>query len=731
MEKERKYEDYVLYVEDLSLEYTVSGKSVKALNNLNFGIRKNESVGIVGESGCGKSTLAMAISHILPLNSVVTSGKIYFQGEVVVDEDMGAHFSLQPNSKSKKVEAQLSKIRWQGISIVFQGALDSLNPLFTVGQQLDDIFIHKEKLQPKEARGKSKKIISTMGLDDWVIDAFPHQLSGGMKQRVIIAMAITLHPVLILADEPTTSLDVITQYRIIEELQKLRDQYEMSIINISHDISLVSHLSDRIMVMYAGRIVEKVPENSFANVQHPYTRLLINSIPSLAGKRKELESIGGSPPSLIEKITGCTFYERCKYAIDACKEEGSANLVEVRKDHMVGCSVLPFKNELTGGRKNREDEAKDQNDNFAGQGKEIVQFNNVTREFAKKTGLRVKNIGAKSRVSKVIAVNNVTFSMREGDSVALVGETGSGKTTISRILGLLDVPTKGELIIDGERVNYLKKKWDAKYRQLIQTIFQDPFQSINPRHSVYQIVSEPLRVHKVYNTESEIEKAVTQELAMVELTPPDDYKGKYPHQLSGGQRQRVAIARNLIMRPKVVIADEPISMLDVSMRAGILNLLRDRQKNSGATLFYITHDIASARYVSNKIMVMYKGNIVESGDTEEVMKNPSHPYTIALILASLGIEGKLESVLGPNIFGEIQETARGCIFANRCPLARDKCKKEDPAQLKLSENHQAKCHFSKDLFENVVEGGKIVSEVEARKNFQETLKKVEVSIGKK
>lgn len=721
-------EDHVLKIEDLTLEYTVSGKSVKALNHINLNIAPHESVGIVGESGCGKSTLAMAISHILPLNTRVKSGKIVFRGEVISDENLGASFSLRQDSKSKKVESALKHVRWKGISIVFQGALDSLNPLFTIGQQIDDIFIYKEKKTRENARKESKRILNSLGLDDWVLDAFPHQLSGGMKQRVIIAMAMTLHPVLIIADEPTTSLDVITQYKIIEELQKLRTDYKMSIINISHDISLVSHLSDRIMVMYAGRIVEKIPENSFARAEHPYTRMLADSIPSLAGKSTRLESIRGSPPSLVGEIKGCPFYERCDYAEESiCTAPDAERLRETKRKHEVACSVLPF----DGAEKKKKAEKPQVTveNKYVDRNRDVVvTFENVTREFEKRTGLRAKSLGARAKAEKIIAVNNVSFSLREGESLALVGETGSGKTTMSKIMGLLDQPTSGSISIKGERIAYGKKEDHKRFRKIVQTIFQDPFQSINPRHSVYQIVSEPMRVHEIYSREEDVDKEVSRALTTVELTPPEDYKNKFPHQLSGGQRQRVAMARSLILNPKIIIADEPISMLDVSMRAGILNLLKEMQSGNNVTLFYITHDIASARYVSNSIMVMYKGHIVESGETEQVITRPSHPYTIALILSSLGIEGKLETVLGPNIFSEMQEISSGCIFSNRCPLARPKCSSEEPVLSDMGDGHMAKCHYSSELLEHNRGNSDIVEETEAREIFSNTLKSVEQKI---
>ncbi len=687
--------NYVLYVEDLSMNYTVSGKKVRALRNVTFGLKEHESVGIVGESGCGKSTLAMAISHVLPQNTEIVGGRIYFKGEVIADAGMGGHFSLRPDRKQNKVEKKLTHVRWGGISIVFQGALDSLNPLHTIKEQIGDIFVHKKKMTRDEAKIETLELLNSMGLDDWVIDAYPHQLSGGMKQRVVIAMAMTLKPSLIIADEPTTSLDVITEYRIIEELQKLREKYRISIVNISHDISLVSHLSDRIMVMYAGKLVEKIPTNKFDNVQHPYTSLLINSMPSLVRTGRKVVSIKGAPPSLVDEISGCAFAERCNYVQQTCRDEGADKEQSLDKGRIVRCAVLPFrsKKDIRG---ELEQERLVSIQNLGRH--EVLSVTDLRKVFKKRAGIRTKALFGDDESDFLVAVDNVNFSMFAGESVSLVGETGSGKTTISRIIGLLDNPTSGKVTVGDEEVNFDDAKEIRSHRKTIQTIFQDPFQSINPRHSVFNIVSEPLIVNRLESDQAVMLQKVKDALTTVGLTPSEDYIKKYPHQLSGGQRQRVAIARSLILEPEIIIADEPISMLDVSLRAGVLNLLRDMQKERNVALFYITHDIASARYVSNRIMVLYRGQIVEMGDSEEVIKNSSHPYTIALVLASIGVEGDLGGVLGERIFAD-QSTASttGCRFSNRCPIAKDRCREEEPPLREVVNGHFSRCHYGAEI----------------------------------
>ncbi|MEM3191396.1 MAG: ABC transporter ATP-binding protein [Candidatus Micrarchaeaceae archaeon] len=679
----------VLSVENLSIEYTLGSRRVFALSNVSLSLEENESIGIVGESGCGKSTLAMAICHILPQNAQVTSGRIIFKGQVIADKEMGASFSIRYNAREKKIENQLKFVRWKGISVVFQGALDSLNPLHTVGTQLSDIFIYKENLSPEESKKRSLELLKAMGLDEWVYDVYPHQLSGGMKQRVIIAMALSLRPSLIIADEPTTSLDVITQYKIIEELMNLRKTFGISLINISHDISLVSRLSDSIAVMYAGRIVEKIPSNDIAKGKHPYTRLLSNSIPKIDSELYEISSIRGAPPMLTQRIEGCPFFDRCDRGMEECKLPGSNELREIEEGHEVACihpfsEDLPLKKTLTiiQNRKVTGDDV-------------IVRTRELTKTFEKQSGLReITHKGSNT----IVAVNGVELEVKRGEIVALVGETGSGKTTLSRMIGLLEIPTSGTISVLNKTVDFKDKNGIKILRKSIQTIFQDPFQSINPRFSVYDAVAEPLIINRKNLSNEERDKLVIRALEQAELTPVEEYLDKYPHQLSGGQRQRVSIARALVMNPTLLIADEPISMLDVSLRAGILNLLKKLRDQLGISILYITHDIGSARYISDKIYVMYKGKIVEYGLSNEVITDSSHPYTMALILASIGIEGKVSDVLGERIFNiEDVENIKGCNFSPRCKFAQDLCRIQDPIFVHVSPTHSSRCHFAEKI----------------------------------
>ena len=708
------YEDYVLYVDDLSIEYTLGKTRIFAVNHVTFGIRANESIGIVGESGCGKSTLAMAIAHILPPNARVTSGKVYFRGQVVVSAEMGASYSIRYNKKERKIENQLSIVRWKGISVIFQGALDSLNPVHKVGTQLSDIFIYRESMNREDAEARSRQLLAAVGLDDWVYGMYPHQLSGGMKQRVVIAMAISLNPALIMADEPTTSLDVITQYRIMEELLRLRKAFGVALVSISHDIALISRLSDRLMVMYAGILVEKLPSNTFDVAQHPYTHLLVNSIPKIEEDIAEVLPIRGSPPRLISPNAGCPFFERCDYAVMSCRDESAAVLRQTQPYHEVACAVLPVFPPAVG--KAQKLRKREVSGSISPNQAVVLEASNLTRIFEKRTGIREIAAGGSN---KIVAVSKVDLKVRSGETVALVGETGSGKTTLSRMLGLLDVPTYGQVKIMGRPINLKKKKEITAFRKIVQTIFQDPFQSINPRFPIASTVAEPLTVNKqssatrtssntgvfqqqgfgsVLSHAENRETMVVKALQEVELTPPEDYIEKYPHQLSGGQRQRVSIARGLIVDPKILIADEPISMLDVSLRAGILNLLRKLKHDFGISVLYITHDVASARYLSDRIYVMYKGEIVETGETEDLIRKSAHPYTIALLLASIGIEGSISEKLGERIFSQSETSDNnGCLFAPRCQFAQDICSAEKPELLQISESHSSRCHFAQDI----------------------------------
>ncbi len=706
------YEEYVLYVDDLSIEYTIGSARIYAVSHVTFGVRENESIGVVGESGCGKSTLAMAIAHILPPNAKVTSGRILFKGQVIVDSKMGASYSIRYNAKERKIEDQLKVIRWKGISMVFQGALDSLNPVHTVGTQISDIFIYKEGLQKEEAEKRSIRLLGVVGLEDWVYSVYPHQLSGGMKQRVIIAMAISLTPSLVIADEPTTSLDVITQYRIIEELSKLRKSNGVALLNISHDMPLISRLSDRLMVMYAGIMVEKLPSNDFLAGKHPYTHLLVNSIPRLEEDISEILPIKGAPPRLRDPISGCPFYDRCNFGVDKCREEGATDLVEISKNHYVACVVLP----IFGGEVKDEEKTEEVIAKTGAIPTPVLEAVNLSKVFQKKSGLREIS---KSGSNEIVAVDAVDLNVSEREIVALVGETGSGKTTLSRLLGLLEYPTSGEVRLNGSVVVMKERSRIKGLRKVVQTIFQDPFQSVNPRFSVYDAVAEPLSTNKsIAGTEdvrgegSEEEMKSSEErsaqrirddlvktaLDSAELVPFEDFKDKYPHQLSGGQRQRLCIARGLILNPKILIADEPISMLDVSLRAGVLNLLKKLRKEKGISILYITHDIASARYLSDRIYVMYRGEIVESGNTEDLIKKSSHPYTIVLMLASIGVEGSIYEELGEKIFVQSEETkVNGCKFSDRCQFVKEVCTAKRPELTEVDSNHFARCHFAREI----------------------------------
>ena len=696
-------DDCILSVDGLSVEYTLGGTRIAAVRDVSLRLRKGESIGIVGESGCGKSTLAFAITHLLPPNANITSGSVSFDGKVIVDTESGASFSLRKTRKVMAEERKLSTVRWSGISMIFQGALDSLNPLFKVGEQIDDIFVYRRQMEREAARTETLALLESVGLDPWVADMFPHQLSGGMKQRVIIAMAMSLHPLLVIADEPTTSLDVLTQHRIVGEIRKLQQKGETALINISHDISLISSLSERILVMYAGRVVEALPTNRFDDAQHPYTRLLVDSIPTIDKELRYIRPIRGYPPSLAQAFQGCPFLERCDFATDACREDSAVQLVETAPGHRVACPVLPFsRGGTTAGSMPSEEALLGKSAAKPSPEEIVIAARGLSRRYLKKTGIRESTRG---KDAAVVAVDGIDIQLKSGESLAIVGETGSGKSTLSRVLAMLEPGSEGEVLVMGTAVDATRRRSVAPFRAVVQVVFQDPYQSLNPRHSVFEIISEPLQVNHVTRDKGEMAALANEALLKVGLTPPEDYLPKYPHQLRGGQRQRVSIARALVLHPKVLITDEPISMLDVSLRAGILNLLRQLKVQDGVSLLYITHDIGSARYVSDRIAVMYRGKIVEEGWTEDVIAQPSHPYTLALLLSSTGIEGDPVEVLGERIFEQAEKPPEaGCRFAPRCPFARARCFNEVPAFAAVGEGHQSLCHFAADVFGRVAAG---------------------------
>lgn len=719
----------ILEIENYGVNFRTSEGSIKALQDVNLKLMDGEILGIIGESGSGKSTLALSLIGLLPENAS-TEGSIRYQGE-----EISYSMAASGNKEKKKVsmkqkrmlDQRLTEIRWKNISMVFQGAMNSFNPVYTIRRQISEVFHIHTSLREEEVNRKIEETSKIAGFNTKFLDSYPHELSGGMKQRAVIAMALALDPKIVIADEPTTGLDVITQAKIIKELKALREKGIIrSLVIISHDVGVVSQLADHVVVLYAGRVMEYGrPEVIFRNPSNPYSKALIESYPSIHSVKKTIYGIPGSVPDLLNPPNGCYFSNRCSLARDQCDKETPAQ-VQLEKDHT---SLCHFAEEFS---KIKEDGIlSDEVDYVAESDKTelekhppLLKSVDLCKYFDLSKSVSGKLFSG-SQKTVVHAVDKVSLDLPRKKIIAVVGESGSGKTTLGRTLILSGRPTSGQIMFAGdnsggeelENVSRLmeKDKRFGNYRKRAQLIFQDPYDSLNPKMSIFDIVAEPIYVQKLTNDFGRIEEMVRDALETANLKPAVNYLNRYPHELSGGERQRVSIARSLILRPDFLVADEPISMLDVSIRANIMNLLLQLKSDFGMTIMYISHDIASARYVSDDIVVMYLGVVVEYGPSEEIIRNPSHPYTKALIQAvptpdpawlsgELHIVGEIGNAINPK---------QGCRFYDRCLFHRDICLEEEPPR-RESNGRFYVCHFEeKDLtpenmtvLESPVEEGK-------------------------
>jgi peptide/nickel transport system ATP-binding protein len=599
----------LLDVRQLTVQYPTRHGAVRAVDGVSFTLEHGQVLGLVGESGCGKTTTALALMGLLPEDARV-SGAVRFDARDLV--------RLPPED--------LRRVRWREISMVFQGAMNALNPVYTVEEQIvEAILTHEPHLRERQARARVAELFEAVGLPPARGEHYPHQYSGGMKQRAVIAMALANSPRLVIADEPTTALDVIVQDRILRELRRIRQERHLSMLYISHDMAVIAEMADVVAVMYAGRIVESGPTaDIFARPVHPYTAALMASSPSLRGPRRRLVALGGAPPDLEHAPEACPFHPRCPRATDVCAEQDPP--LELHRDGLTAACWHPLPR----------DHAIDTLEETAGivaedskadvEAPPVLVGAGVSKEFGvgRTLLLRARSV--------VRAVDDVSFEVRRGEAFGLVGESGSGKTTLGRMLVGLETPTRGRLRLQLNGMSADVGAVDRRQlRRTVQMIFQDPYESLNPRMTIGDIVAEPLDVLRL-GTRSERHDRVASILGHVGLAP-STFVPRYPHELSGGQRQRVAIARAMIVEPRLVVADEPTSMLDVSVRTGIMQLLLRFKRENGVSYLYITHDLAVARYVCERIAVMRRGRLVELGPTDAVLEHPLHRYTRALIAA--------------------------------------------------------------------------------------------------
>ncbi len=570
-----------LAIKNLSVEFHTSEGVIRAVKNVSFSVPAGKTVGIVGESGSGKSVTSLTIMRLVPC----PPGKIT-QGEIWYYEDDEKVNLLEIPEKT------MQQYRGNKISMIFQEPMTSLNPVFTCGSQVMEVLLRHKNMTKKEAKERVIELFKEVELPrpEKIFDAYPHQISGGQKQRVMIAMAMACDPKILIADEPTTALDVTVQKTILELMQSLQSRHQMSIIFITHDLGVIAEMADYVVVMYKGEIMEQKPvKELFENPEHPYTRSLLACRPPMDRRLYRLPTI-------------TTFMER--------DEEGNIKDKNITVEEALKAQEVPL-------------------EKYYERQKQLQQQTPILRVEHLKTYFPIKS-GLFGRVeSYVRAVDDVSFVVYPGETLGLVGESGCGKTTLGRTIIRLLTPTEGHIYFEGQDIAYLPPTSLRPFRRKMQIIFQDPYGSLNPRMTVGEAIMEPMKVHNLYSNDKERKEKVIELLEKVSLHPDHFYR--YPHEFSGGQRQRICIARALAVNPRFIICDESVSALDVSVQAQVLNLLLDLQEEFQLTYIFISHDLSVVKFMSDRMLVMRNGKIVESGLTEEIYRNPQAEYTKKLI----------------------------------------------------------------------------------------------------
>ena len=670
--------DLILEVRDLKTSIFQSRSVVQAVDGVSFSVAAGETLGIVGESGCGKTMTALSVLGLLPQGGRIVGGSIKLAG----DELVGMN------------REELRKRRGATVGMIFQDPLTSLNPSKTIGWQIGESLRIHRGASKSEQRDRAIELLSLVGIPrpQERVDDFPHQLSGGMRQRVMIAIALALDPKLLIADEPTTALDVTIQAQILALLNDLKDRFGMGLVLVTHDMGVIAGQADRVMVMYAGRIVEEgTTEEIFSSMRHPYTQALLSSIPRIGQDRSiVLDSIPGLPPDLSDPPQGCRFAPRCRIAHEECHTT-DPTLEPATATHNFAC-VSPVNgprvmegDRVRLGRRSQEEGASSP--------KVLVSVRDLSKEFTLRSGVMQRKVGT------VHAVSSVSFDIYEGETFGIVGESGCGKTTLGRMMVGLETPSAGTLSFDGVDIASLDRKEMRRHRRDFQLMFQDPYASLDPRMRIGTSLREPLSIQKQGSTaeQNEVVRNLLREVGL-----RTQVIERYPHEFSGGQRQRVGFARALVLGPRLVVADEPVSALDVSIRSQIINLMRQMQETHNLTYAVISHDLAVVAYLADRVGVMYLGRMIEIGPTDVVFSRPAHPYTQGL-LRSVPIPdpavARRESK-DPAIVGELPSPINppsGCHFRTRCPMATELCAQEAPPLKLVEDGHQAACHYAEEV----------------------------------
>ncbi|MEZ5865735.1 MAG: ABC transporter ATP-binding protein [Geminicoccaceae bacterium] len=673
----------LLEVNDLRVHFHTDNGVVRAVDGVSFHVDAGETVGIVGESGSGKSVTALSIMRLLEEPSRIAGGEIVFRGDDVLAMD----------------KERIRSLRGGEVAMVFQDPMTSLNPVIRVARQLVEALLVHRRITPEAARGRAVGLLGRMGITspDRAIDNFPHEFSGGMRQRVMLAMGFGNEPSLLIADEPTTALDVTIQAQILDLLKELNRDFGTAILMISHDLGVIANVCSRIIVMYGGEVVEEGSiEELLSDPRHPYTWALINAVPRLdrdPGPDRRLTTIEGTPPDALDMPKGCRFAPRCPFRIARCDEHPALERIGPRRS--TRCWVTQAGEPLPR-REDHEPRAAmpssvepASRERAAAGAAPILEVRGLVKHFP----LRRKGFFGAQEV--IHAVDGVDLTVGQGETVGLVGESGCGKSTLARLITRIHNPTAGEILFEGKDIAQQSRAEMRPLRRRMQMIFQDPFASLNPRMTVGDILAEPIRFHGLAEGRA-VNERVQELLKLVGLNPRA--AGSYPHEFSGGQRQRIGTARALAVDPQLVVADEPISSLDVNIQAQVINLFLDLQQRLGLTFLFIAHDLAVVRHISDRIVVLYLGKVMETAPAGALFAEPLHPYSVSLISAvpipdveaersrrRILLEGDPPSAIHP---------PSGCRFRTRCPIAREICAAETPPLQEHRPGHFAACHFA-------------------------------------
>jgi peptide/nickel transport system ATP-binding protein len=722
--------DLLLRIEGLKTHFFTDEGEVRAVDGVDIEVPRGKTVCLVGESGCGKSITARSILRLIERPGEIVDGSIHWWAD---GKDPVEITKLDGKS------AELKRLRGGDIGMIFQEPMASLSPMYTVGAQLSEAIRIHLGLDKTAARRLGIEMLRKVGIPqpEQRFDSYPFQLSGGMCQRVMIAIALSCSPALLIADEPTTALDVTTQARILDLLRELQAESDMSMLFITHDLGVVAEIADEVTVMYLGKVAEHgTVEQIFNEPKHPYTRALLRSIPTMrAGRRREhLNAIRGMVPHPLNRPDGCPFHDRCEHVMPGICDATFPVRADFGASHLAFCHLYseagePIHPGAAGDGPSEESEvlrpAQGAGDGAAvrhAQGAEVkitepagdgaahrqvqdaedgtlIELRDLAMHFPIKKGAFGRTIG------HVRAVDGVSLKIKPGETLGLVGESGCGKTTLGRCIARILTPTSGSINYQSRNgstvdVATLSGRELSQYRRDVRVIFQDPFSSLNPRMTVEQLLAEPLRNNKIASG-SELRDRIAESLRVVGLRP--EYMQRYPHAFSGGQRQRLNIARALVTQPRLVVADEAVSALDVSVRAQILNLLSDLQEQFDLTYLFISHDLSVVEHISDRVTVMYLGKVVEQTDTHRLYTTPEHPYTEALLHAvpvpDLSRRGLEKEFAIPDDLPDPSNPPPGCPFHTRCQHVREEgCRDRVPALRQIGErDHLAACHYSEEL----------------------------------